>query len=158
MREKDKYFKQGKTNEDRRVSLRKRKIHLEVSPSLHMLFIHPLKGPLRLLSPPRLNPRLWDSTTTKRTTNARSNAIKNFFMSRLLRMERMNLERLSRLAFSKQPFTDQITPDLPRNHFLPAELTKCKRTLPSTSEIKIFHALNCFRSKGNDFASLWISQ
>lgn len=116
--------------------MRKRKIRLAVSPSLHMLFIHPLKGPLRLLLPPRLNPRLWDSTTTERTTNARSNAIKNFFMSRLLRMERMNLERLSRLAFSKQPLTDQITPDLPRNHFLPAESTKCKRTLPSTSEIK----------------------
>jgi len=67
--------------------------------SLHMLFIHPPKGPLRLLLPPRL----WDSTTTTKTTNARSNATKNVFMLRLLRMERMNQERVPRLAFNKEP-------------------------------------------------------
>ena len=131
--------------------MRRRKTRTRVSPSLHMLFIHPPKGPLRLLLPPRLNPRLWDSTITTKTTNARSNATKNVFMLRLLRMERMNQEREPRLAFKKEPSTDHITLVLSRNHPYPLSSTKyaCTRTLPST-----FSTLfTCFRPEGNDFGS-----
>ena len=66
-------------------------------------------------------------------------------MLRLLRMERMNQERVPRLAFKKEPSTDHITLVLSRNHPYPLSSTKyaCTRTLPSTF----------FRPEGNDFGS-----